>query len=148
MTKFILNYLQKFNRSTSGVAATEFALIAPIVLILMLSVVDVSNAVSESFDLKTAARVGAEYALNNSDDIAGIRAAAIAATNNTTSTFTIASTVFCECDKVALVCGQTCPLDASVPNQYVRVSVQDSFSPLFLPDTFSTLGAEVTLPIQ
>jgi Flp pilus assembly protein TadG len=148
MMKTILNILNKFRQSTSGVAATEFALVAPVLLILVLGLIDVSTAVTGSLDLKTSARAGAEYALANSDDAIGIRAAVIGATGNTSATLTVTTTVFCECARVALTCGQTCPLDSSVPDQFVKVAVSDAYSPLFLPLTISQLEADVTLSIQ
>ena len=146
--KALSQYLKIFSKSKSGVAAVEFALVAPVLLIMALSSIDASTAISDSLDLKTAARIGAEYALTNSDDSAGIQAAVVAATSNSADTMTVSSTVFCECAKVAVLCGETCPLDESVPNQFVTVSVSDVYSPLFLPQSFSQIEAEVTLPIQ
>ncbi|MBT3990626.1 MAG: pilus assembly protein [Rhodospirillaceae bacterium] len=143
--KFFLN---KFCRSTSGVAATEFALVTPILLIVALSLFDIGSAVSESLVLKSAARVGAEYALLDSDDTAGIQAAVFGATSKSTDNLTVSTSVFCECAKVALICGQTCPLDGSVPNQFVTVSLTDIYAPLLLPQSDTQLSAEVTLSIQ
>jgi Flp pilus assembly protein TadG len=63
----------------SGVAAAEFALIAPVMLILLLGVYDIGNAIQQRLQLEQAVRAGAQYALSWPDQISGIKAAITAA---------------------------------------------------------------------
>jgi Flp pilus assembly protein TadG len=78
----ISDQIRQFWSSTAGVAATEFALVAPIFIVLTLGVIDVGTAVFERFELKTAARVGAEYALTKLTDVDDITDAVVRATNH------------------------------------------------------------------
>lgn len=162
----VSNYLKplgmKFLSESKGVAATEFALVAPVLVILALGVIDVGNAVSENFDLKAAARVGAEFAVANSTDTAGIEAAVRSANNNDSDALSVTTTVFCECSfQSSITCGESCPgTEDTTPRQFVTVSVTDSYNPLFLPDdeddedsyaifkAITELQAEVTLRIE
>jgi Flp pilus assembly protein TadG len=151
--------IRKFWSDSRGIAATEFALVAPILVVLALGAIDVGNAISENFDLKAAARIGAEYAVANSSDTDGIKLAVINA-NSTSASASVTSTVFCECSyQSAITCGETCEGDDPTPRKFVTVTVTDNYSPLFLPDDgeedsysifegVTQLEAEVTLRIK
>jgi len=71
-----------------GVAATELALMTPILLISLFGVVDVSNSVQTSIRLENAVQSGARYALANSSALSAVRSAVIAAWPQLTTTDT------------------------------------------------------------
>lgn len=57
----------KFLRDTSGIAATEFALIAPILILLFLGVVEVSNLLVADMKLRATASSVADLMAQDSD---------------------------------------------------------------------------------
>lgn len=120
--------------SRDGIATTEFALTAPIFVILTLGIIDVGNAVFHKFDLNALARIGAEYGVAHSGDADGIRATILNAANRDNTTLEIETEVFCECQYLA---AQSCELscaDGSAIRRYIKVSVSEFYLPLFLPD--------------
>ena len=157
----IADQIRRFWSSTVGVAATEFALVSPIFIILTLGVIDVGTAVFERFELKTAARVGAEYALTNLTDIDGITDAVVRATNHESQSISVTVFTFCECTfEEAFVCTETCN-NGETPRKFITVRVTDFYNPVFLPEpdtpedenftffqTLTQLETDVTLRIQ
>lgn len=63
-------------RDRAGVAAIEFAIIAPVMILLAGAAWDLGNAVDRSIHLENAARTGAQYITRNPSDTAGAQAAA------------------------------------------------------------------------
>jgi hypothetical protein len=131
---WLLQALAGAVRSRSGIAATEFALFAPILVVLGLGVIDVGNAVFHKFDLNALARIGAEYAVSNTSDTEGIKNTVFNAAKRDNSTLSVVSEVFCECQyKQVQSCSVSCA-DGGALKKYVKVSVAEFYSPLFLPD--------------
>jgi Flp pilus assembly protein TadG len=58
-----------------GVAAVEFALVAPILLAILLSIYDLGNAIQQRSALQQAVRAGGRYAMTYPDRADGIVAA-------------------------------------------------------------------------
>ena len=157
----VTDKIKRFWSSTAGVAATEFALVSPIFIILTLGVIDVGTAVFERFELKTAARVGAEYALTNLTDVSGITDAVVRATNHESQSISVTVFTFCECTfEETFVCTETCD-SGETPKKFVTVRVTDFYNPVFLPEpdtpededftffqTLTQLETDVTLRIQ
>jgi Flp pilus assembly protein TadG len=140
-------------RWTAGSAAVEFALIAPILLVLAVGLADYATLAGQTSALTAATRAGAEYARAKPTDTTG-------GANNAVTSFmafapaaTATSTTFCTCtDGTTVSCpqpGQSAPqanpcsakTDPRVL-QYVSVAAQQSpstlaFAGLSLPTTLS-----------
>lgn len=157
----ILDRVRRFGATAAGVATTEFALTAPIFVIMALGVIDVGNAVVHKFDLNAMARIGAEYALAHSTDAEGVKNTVLSAAKRDNSQLTVETTVFCECtyEQVAS-CETSCP-DGETLRRYVKVRVSEFYHPLFLPDPddpetqqysffqeITQLASEVTLRLE
>lgn len=61
------------SRDRRGVSAIEFAMIAPIMAILMLGAYDLGNAVQQQIQLQEGVRAGGAYAINRPTDVNGIQ---------------------------------------------------------------------------
>lgn len=57
-----------FRRRDRAVSALEFALVTPVVLLIMMGIADYGNALQQSLRLETAARAGAQVALTQPGD--------------------------------------------------------------------------------
>lgn len=83
-----------------GVSALEFALIAPVMLVLFLGTFDIGNAAFQYIELNQIVRAGGQYAMRHAGDTSGIQtyttAAATAAGFNDVTV--AAPQYFCSCD--------------------------------------------------
>jgi Flp pilus assembly protein TadG len=89
----LVTSVRALRANRSGVAAAEFALIAPIVVTLLLGVYDIGNAIQQRLQLEQAVRAGAQYALSWPDNLSslaggvyGIQGAIAAALPSTNAT--------------------------------------------------------------
>lgn len=92
-----------------GVAATELAILTPLLLIFLFGTVDVSNSVQTSMRLERAARVGAVYALADSTDMNAVRGAVIAAWPALTTNDVPLPVLSCQCVGATVTCTASCP---------------------------------------
>lgn len=93
-------------RDRRGIAATEFALVAPVLLLMLLSAYDIASAMWRTTRLEMAARAGAQYAFARPQDSAGIASAALAQLAGWTGVTVASTAMACRCDNGAAVdCG-------------------------------------------
>jgi Flp pilus assembly protein TadG len=134
-------------RDCRGAVAVEFALVTPILLLILLHVVDLGMAFHEKMETEVAARAGFQYALFDKDDATGIRNAVTSATDLPPEELTVNVTSFCQCaDGSAATCGDVCTA-GDFPGTYVQVSVTKDFSAVLslygLPSEFEIDGTAV-----
>lgn len=138
----------------SGTAAIEFALIAPVLLILLAGLVEIGFAVREAMMAQDAAEAGASYAAQYGWDSTGISNAATSATGTSGISASPSPQLFCGCPGESgitqTLCTATCT-DGNSPGQYVRVDASiphtTILSYLGLPIP-STLTAHAVVRIQ
>jgi Flp pilus assembly protein TadG len=118
-------------RCRRGAAALEFGLALPFLLTLFAGLFDFGSSVMNAMALEAAARVGAQYALTQPTDTAGIAAAVSAGTHLDASTLTISSSSWCECpDGTTVDCTSgTCGTNV-VLLRFVTVQVTQPFTSL------------------
>jgi Flp pilus assembly protein TadG len=112
-------------RRNGGVAAIEFAIVAPMLLALVIASVELGFATQASIQSQDAAAAGAFYATQKGWDAAGISAAVLAATSAPGLTAAPAPQLYCGCPTTtgigSTTCGVTCA-DGVTARQYVKVS--------------------------
>jgi Flp pilus assembly protein TadG len=111
--------------SARGVAAIEFALALPVLLLLLAGVADLGFAVYAKMQVQDAAEAGALYAAQNGWNPAGIGAAVVQATGAANILASPAPSQFCGCPTgghiVATTCGANCP-DGTAAGSYIQVN--------------------------
>jgi hypothetical protein len=110
-----------------GASAAEFAIWAPLLLLLLLGGFDVGNQVQVSMRLEHAARAGAQVAFAAPGDPAAIRQAVLLAWPALTA---LEVTVACLCGVTAQTCGTSC---IATEPRTIRISAIRTLSPLLLP---------------
>ena len=95
--------LRQSLRARSGLAAVEFALVAPVAILILVSVMDISNAMWRTMRLEIAAGSGAQYAFAAPQDSAGITNKVLAALPGWTNVTVQPTTMTCNCDNGATV---------------------------------------------
>lgn len=125
-------WMRRIRRSNRGVAAIEFALIVPILLILMLGLIDYGLAMFTKMELTGAVRAGAQLALSDKDDIDKIKQAVVDATNNAIPLASVSAVQTCKCDdETTVTCGDDCG-DSSDNRYFMTITASQVFSYIFL----------------
>ena len=129
-----------------GSVAAEFAVVAPIVLLIIVGVADLGSLTKQSAALAGATRIGAEYARYRSADTTGIKNSM----QNSMSfspqlSFPANFPQSCECDDgAAISCAESCAaVGRPGPNRvFMRVTAYQGTAPLVawpgLPNTLSS----------
>ncbi|MGK7869791.1 TadE/TadG family type IV pilus assembly protein [Falsiroseomonas sp. E2-1-a20] len=92
-----------------GIAAVEFAVVAPVLLLAILAAHDVANLAQTSIRLERAARAGAQQAAADPADLAAIRARVIAAWPALSEADVPMPVLACECAASPVACDLPCP---------------------------------------
>lgn len=139
-----------------GVTAVEFALVAPVLLLILGGVVDVSRCLYYQTEVAQAVRAGAQYATGNPADYSGT--AAIIRTSTmlgTEASFSAdASQCFCAASTPlpAVVfswqsCASlTCSQPATTVHRYLRITGSYDWKPVY--GALSFLPAKLTTTVQ
>jgi Flp pilus assembly protein TadG len=139
---------------TAGVAAVEFALIAPLLALSIICTVDLGLGIYRKMQVQNAAQAGAEYAVTHGFTASGITTATMSATSYSSIQASPAPAQFCGCASATGVasatCGSTCTGGAAA-GTYVTVSAQSTYTTLLpypmLPSSYA-LTAQSTVRIQ
>jgi Flp pilus assembly protein TadG len=162
MTAFrqrLARFLGRTARDRQGVAAVEFALIAPVLLVMLAGVIDFSLYIGTRIELEQALRAGAQYALKDFTDSTTISAAVTGATNlsSVTVSYDPATDSYCECPDGT---SNACPGNASYsacstgerPGLFVTLVGSATYDPMFtdLPGLSSnmTVTQQVTMRVR
>lgn len=119
-------------RRRAGTALVEFALVCPVLLLLIAGVLDYCRALSKATAVANAARIGAQYgsaSTTNAADTSGIQSAVV----NSAPDFTglaVTSSRTCQCPNGSSVsCTGSC--GASNLEMYVQVTVTSTAAAIF-----------------
>jgi Flp pilus assembly protein TadG len=116
---------EDLRRPHRGTAALEFALFAPMLLILLVGVIELGDGVFESMQVQDAAEAGAVYVSKHGWNAAGVSAAVVNATGLSGITASPAPSTFCGCSTAAGITAKTCATtctDGTTAANYVKIN--------------------------
>ena len=133
--------------SPRGGAIIEFALIAPFLAVLLVSLSDLGFGFYEAMQVQAAAEAGAQYAMRNTWDANAVAAAVTGATGAGGISATPAPAQVCGCPGGGILtqigCTSTCP-SGDPPGVYASVSAQKLYQTVLpypgLPATLTLTG--------
>lgn len=137
--------VRSWPRDGRGVAAVEFAFVAPILIMLLAGIVDLGFAFERSLRLATAAQAAAQHLLGRPADLEGATAVAAAEAGQGASVSILA--LPCQCPAAngspgpTVDCATTCPTGVA---RYLRVTVTRPFEAVFPTSSlipFNAIGA-------
>jgi Flp pilus assembly protein TadG len=138
-------HLARFAAACGGSLMVEFALVVPVLTLLVLGLVDLGRYSLQKSALLQGAREGAQFGSYQYSDTNAINTTAQNSTGLTGVTAT--SSVFCECTSgVTVSCTSTC--SGSAIKRYVTVTTSKSFSSMVSVPAVSlpaTATASVTM---
>lgn len=124
--------LDRLRRDGSGLTTVEFALVAPVMILVLLTTYDLGNATWRSMRLEMAARNGAQYAFANPTDAAGIVNAVQNAVAGWANVTILTPVMACKCDdgSGADCTTGSCTVGGIVyaPIGYISVTASQSFT--------------------
>ena len=152
----MLQFLPPGHRSESGTAATEFALVSPVLVLACLGMVDIGMALGERMAIDDSLRAAAEGAMLDAGEAKVTDLLNASASNN----FSIASDGqvnsqslvtsvdrFCACPESAnteVSCTATICAGGKTPYHYYLLSAEKKSSSIFLPN----FGLQASLLVQ
>jgi len=115
-------------RGRQGIAALEFALVAPAMILMLLGLYDLSTAMWRRTRLEMAARAGAQHAFLRPADSAGIAAAVRGQLAGWQDVTVGPTTMSCRCDNGAAAdCATGTCASAIAPIGYVSIAVSQPY---------------------
>jgi Flp pilus assembly protein TadG len=137
-----------------GAISVEFAIFAPALVLLLVSVLDLGMGVYRKMQVQNAAQAGAAYAVLHGFTVSSIQDAVTSATSFSSVSASPAPSKFCGCASnsgvATATCGSTCS-GGSSPGTYVTVSAQGTYNTLLpypmVPNSY-TLTAQSTVRLQ
>ncbi|WP_299651994.1 TadE family protein [uncultured Jannaschia sp.] len=132
----------------AGSAAIEFAIIAPVLILAVLSTADIGLAIHESFEIDQALRNGAEAALSDPGTVrVETILGAVDRTGGGQAETTWSVSRFCACPEmpeVVAICSTTCSTQRPTAIFY-RIDGMRAYSGILLPDRDLTRSASVQI---
>lgn len=133
--RFFRTIARRFAHAESGASAVEFALILPVLGVMLAGTVDFSLAMWNQMQVGNAARAGAGYAVAYGYDSAKISTAITSATGATGVSASPAPAQSCGCPSgtsaiTPMTCGAVCTNGATA-GTYVTSSARSSYSLIF-----------------
>jgi Flp pilus assembly protein TadG len=139
----------------NGAAGTEFALLLPVLIALLMGIFDYASLAYKTMQVSSAAQAGADYALFNASggwNATNVQTAVTSATGLTVSA-TPAPQLEVACvtnGALVVTAASTCPSGAT-PGAYAVVNAQATFTPIIAWSNYvmpSTIKAQAVVRIQ
>jgi Flp pilus assembly protein TadG len=130
-----LRRLMRFGRDASGTFAVEFAIAAPIMVLLAIGGIDFGRGFQQKHRIVGAAQAAAQFAVQRDRESAQLAVADVeqrAKDDAADNSLNVAAEYFCVCPGTTaeVACTTTCAVPRP-PSTYVRVTVQDTVDFIF-----------------
>jgi Flp pilus assembly protein TadG len=112
---------KRFAAGAEGVAATEFALIVPILVALTVLMSDVGQAAVSAMNMQAAVRAAIQYAMNGGSDMTVAKSVGLNAWDGAPSGASFSSSESCFCGSAGATCGTACA-DGSLQKVFVTAT--------------------------
>jgi Flp pilus assembly pilin Flp len=135
-------------RDARGVAAVEFAVMLPLLVLVLLGVLDLGQASEQTIRLEAAARAGAQYGLYFPEDGAGITQRVRDALPSGWTDITVAPpAMVCECPASGTIACANAASCAEPVRRFLPITVTRPFEARLLT-RITQLTGDVTLRLQ
>jgi Flp pilus assembly protein TadG len=118
--------LRRFLVHCGGVSATEFAIGAPLLLLVLGGIVTGWTYERQSMELRSAVKSGANYVLQGGKDLAAAKSAVLTAWPNKPQDAQVQVIQQCTCGTTVSTCTVVCAGNGSIPNMSVIITASGS----------------------
>ena len=126
----VMTKLRSLFRDRSGVAAIEFAFIAPALIVGLVVVTDLSKMIMDRTDMQSAARSGIQYLINGGRNLENAKNISEAAWSTKPEDGEVITERYCICAGVVHSCTTLCA-DESIPESYSRIRLTGTLNGLW-----------------
>jgi Flp pilus assembly protein TadG len=148
------HFLPRMASDISGVAAIEFGIIVPILVLMTVAAVDIGMGIYRKMQVEDATQAGAEWAIKNGFDANAISNAVTSATSAPAISVSPVPVQFCGCaigsSISAATCGAKCSGGAKA-GTYTTVSAQMTYNTIlpygFFPSSYN-FSSQSTVRLQ
>ena len=124
--------LNRFLKSSDGVSAVEFALAAPVLVLLLMGIVSGWTSAVDVSDMKDSVRAGASYVLKGGLDPDAAKSVAENSWRNMPKDGTVNVVKQCTCGGTTASCDTVCSADSSIPQMSYVITVERTLQPPLL----------------
>lgn len=118
-----------FLRNEKGVAAVEFALVAPVLVLLMVGIGTYGTRIIAYNKMRQAVSTGAEYVMTVSDDTTEVKNLVLSSWDDKPGDASVTVAQACTCAGVTNDCSTSCA-DGSYPLRYVTINATGTWNDL------------------
>lgn len=147
-----MNRNASYISGNDGLAAVEFALIAPFLIALLIGMMDFGMYINQRMQMENIARAAAEYVVKGGEEanvMTDVIAEAVPATELAAFTFDSGSVCECSSDGAEIDCALTC--DEGYQRRFYFFSMSREYTPMFpypgIPESI-TLAGDARLQVQ
>lgn len=138
----MMKHILKYCRDVGGVAAMEFALVSPVLVVLLVATLDAGVYINDKMKVESAARSSVEYVLSSGDEsylMEDIMSLYFQPEDETESEdmswktdVTVETGTVCECaDGVEVACNSMCTDPSDYRRRYIEAFVTKNHNTIF-----------------
>lgn len=126
-----------FLRDRRGVAAVEFAFIAPILVLVVAGINDGAQLIVKQNNMHSGVSAAAEYIMRGGSDMSTAQTIGLSAWPSHSDSASVSTNKMCYCGSTGGSCSSLCA-DQSVPTAYITVSASDTYAGWYSTAQIST----------
>jgi len=120
-----------------GVAAVEFALIVPVLALVVAGINDGAQQILMQNNMHSGVSAAAQYVMSGGSDLSTAQAVGLSAWPSHSDSATMIAAKACYCGGATGDCGTLCP-DQTVPAAYITITAGDTYSGWYMTRQIST----------
>lgn len=114
-----------FVRHNAAAAAVEFALLSPILLLVIAGISDGAVLVLRKNSMHSGVSSSAQYVMSGGADMTTAKSVGLSSWPMRTEKSSFSATKLCYCGSAVSDCSTLCTADSSVPKAYVTIAASD-----------------------
>ncbi|WP_119389089.1 TadE/TadG family type IV pilus assembly protein [Taklimakanibacter lacteus] len=117
---------RRFMYHSGGVSAVEFAIAAPVLIMMLAGIVTGWTYATQSLQMRSAVKTGANYILQGGADIAAAKNAVLLSWTNKPGDADVQVVRQCSCAGTTSACTSVCTGTGAIPNMSVIITASGS----------------------
>jgi Flp pilus assembly protein TadG len=121
-----MKILHRFMLHSGGVSAVEFAIAAPVLIMMLAGIVTGWTYSTQVLQMRSAVKTGANYVLQGGADIAAAKSAVLTSWVNKPEDAVVDVVRQCSCAGTTSICTSICSGTGAIPNMSVIITASGS----------------------
>ena len=132
-----MNVVRRFISHNGGVSAVEFALITPVLALVLAGMVTGWTYLTQTMQMRSAVKTGANYVLQGGTDLGAAKSAILLSWVKKPADADVQVVRQCSCAGTVNICSAVCTGSGAIPNMSVIITANTSLDTP-LDDLFTT----------